>query len=347
MTTEPAAFFKNSLEPFVTEWVTCSPVKLLTPDSIGKTTKVMTPFYSRPDGIYSFVLMVEEKRYFYQFYSKLHGYTKIINKQPAKKLLPKEQTYLYLEETMKTLSRYREPLNEFTILDLDERLSDLTRKPIFPDFVPRLFYLCLLERIAGNPLLSLVKPGSRDTEIKQCTIKPVYGPAHNPLELVMGNEQKRLTVFFLTQTQKSGLGEERKKGVYINMDKYYGKGQSIPLLILEIVARIASLSEDQLETESLAKMIYEQFVTNPVLATEDLVKLSMNRMTPMKVDVYWAVKLFQLVFKKASVETNANEVVSLLENLKAGYSEVEEGERARLIIKTLRNMIQDYLELGL
>lgn len=332
MTTEPTAFFKNSIEPYITKWVSCSPV--ITSDFFNKllkTTTVVTPIYS--NRVYYFLLLVEGKRYFYQPQPFNFLSNKVIIKRP-KNPLPPEESHIYLEETMKHLSLYREPLNEFTILHLDQRLSNLAREPVFKDFSPKFFYQNLQNRAKINDSVSVLEPGSDPVE-KRCMIRPVYGPSHNPLEITLGDVVIR--VIFRTSMEKNGKDE-----ININMDSYYGKEDAIPLLILDLVSMIASKEVEMISSQNLVKLIKER----PVLKKGELIKISQSRSNVLGKDVYWASKLHQLAFRKMPLEKNANQVVTMIQELRESYSLVEnEAEREGQIINTLKNMIQDYHDL--
>lgn len=332
MTTEPTAFFKNSIEPFVTKWVSCSPIiKNWGPNAILKSKTVMTPIYH--DKVYSFLLFVEGKHYFYQTKPIDLASSKVIIKR-LKNLLPPEESHIYLEETMKILSLYREPLNEFTILHLDQRLSNLTREPVFKDFSPKFFYQNLQNRAKINDSVSVLEPGS-DPVKKRCVIRPVYGPSHNPLEITLGDVVIR--VIFRTSVVKNGKDE-----ININMDPYYGKEDAIPLLILDLVSMIASKEVEMISPQNLVKLIKER----PVLKKGELIKISQSRSNVLEKDVYWASKLHQLAFRKMPLEKNANQVATMIQELRESYVLVEnEVVREERIINTLKNMIQDYHDL--
>lgn len=340
MTTNPAAFYKNYIEPFATEWVSCSPViKNGGFDKAIKTTTVMTPFYM--NKVYSFLLVVEGKRYWYLFQPLEFLSRKIIFKRPSEKNpLPPKQSHLYLEEAMKILTLYREPLNEFTLVHLDQRLANMTRVPVFNDFFPTFFHQNLLWRTKENASCLVTKPGSSENPQIRCLIRPVYGPSHNPLSITIGNEEIRL--LFLEYSSPLQLRKSEPNEIIINMDSYYGKSDATPLVILDLISMIASLELEMISREELMKKIREI----PVLRKKQLIDLSQSRSDTLEKDIYWTCRLFQTTQKKTPLEENAKAVKLMVEDLRLNYAVVEnEEERQRHIVNTVKNMMQDYRDL--
>jgi hypothetical protein len=209
---------------------------------------------------------------------------------------------VYAYYLAKRLSMYREIIDAYALDDLDWAMHSTNGRPPggYAHMTPQLFYRYLLRKVRDGgaaDLIAIIKPGNTQTESLgeslQWILRPVYGPAHQPLRLTHRRAHREYRVFF---------GEERtvpSTGVQPG-DVILPRGpNSRHNVSFDIVAFVAILSREMAtnphhRTGTSLDWLFELYRQKPPDA-ETLSGLSVDAVSSvMALDVLFAIKAAQL-----------------------------------------------------
>jgi hypothetical protein len=338
---DPPHFYENYLKQWQTEWFRVIPPSTseeelqLTILNRGEQTVLYFSLSNGDDSTpstYIFSIMLPypyDEPYEYNVYEK---YTTPI---------PHEYSAIYLYETVRQLSLYREPINNKSLHHMYHILFRMRGRPSVHEYMlPSILYRNLKSEASRSDIV-VRRPGGGGLGGKSattCFVEPVYGPSHNPLKIhINGGGITRVIRIHMNREVEPDMDDTIATNVFIKV----GNEQNV---VYDVIAIVSGVSRLPTLTYDSIHSYLKRYKTSADL----LGQLRSMRFSVIERDILWAVKVAQLFEphsgKDRQVELAKEWHNKIYQEYSGLYGSVNQKEIKDDTTKTLKNIARDLRE---